>query len=62
MNKKVRVCTRNLPKVVKAYSQITTKPLLKGRLAFFSSERDLSQNINKAIYKQVKMCIVCKIG
>ena len=42
--------TGNLPKVVKAYSQVTTKPLLKRELDFFSSERDLSQNINKASY------------
>ena len=48
------VSTGNLPKVVKDYFEVTTKPLLKGRMDFFSFERDLSENINNVRYIQVK--------
>ena len=34
----------------KAFSQVTAKPLSKRELAFYSSERDLSPNVNNARY------------
>ena len=47
--------TGNEPKDVKARSQVTTEPLSKRELAFYSSQRDLSPNINNARYVQVKI-------
>ena len=46
----------------KAQSRVTTEPLSKRELAFYSYERDLSPNINNARYVQVKIWIVCKGG
>ena len=38
------------PRLWKASSQVTAKPLLKRELAFYSFERDLSPNVNNARY------------
>ena len=43
------------PRLQKARSQVTIEPLSKKELAFCSSERDLSPNINNARYVQVKL-------
>ena len=39
----------------KAHSQVTSEPLSKRELAFYSSERDISPNINNARYVQMKL-------